>query len=68
MTKFDCAEIPISKRTHFAVEAPIMISQDDARQGPTGHRVLYVLGFGIAGAILANMLVFIYFASFYASG
>jgi hypothetical protein len=50
------------------VKAPIMISQDDARQDPMGYRVLYVLGFGLAGAILANVLVFIYFASFYASG
>jgi hypothetical protein len=45
-----------------------MISQDDARQGPSGHRMLYVLGFGLAGAILSNMLVFGYFAMFYASG
>jgi hypothetical protein len=42
------------------VEAPIIISKDDARQGPTDHKVLYVLGFGIAGAILANMTVFLY--------
>ena len=68
MTKLDCAEIHISKRGHFAAEAPSTISDDDARQGPTGHRVLYVLGFGIAGAIFANTLVFIYFLSFYASG
>jgi hypothetical protein len=67
MTGFDSAEIPISKRT-FAAEAPIMISQDEARQGPIGHQVLYVLGFGIAGAIFANALVFIYFAWLYASG
>jgi hypothetical protein len=45
-----------------------MISQDDARQRPMEHQVLYVLGFGLAGAILANMLVFIYFACLYASG
>jgi hypothetical protein len=68
MTKFDSVEIPNSKRAHFAAEAPIMISQDDARQGPMGHQVLYVLGFGIAGAIFANALVFIYFAWLYASG
>jgi hypothetical protein len=49
-------------------KAPIIISPDDARQGPTGHRMLYVLGFGLAGAISANVLVFIYFASFYAPG
>ena len=68
MTKFDFAEIHISKRAHFAVQAPTMISQDDARQEPTGYRVLYVLGFGLAGAIFADTLVFIYFVSFYASG
>ena len=45
-----------------------MISQDDARQGPSGHHMLYVIGFGLAGAILSNMLVFIYFAMFNASG
>ena len=44
-----------------------MISQDDARQDPSGHRTLYVLGFGIAGAILSNTVVFIYFALFYVS-
>jgi hypothetical protein len=41
-----------------------MISHDDSREDPAGRRTLYVLGFGIAGAILANTLVFAYFASF----
>ena len=68
MTKFDFAEIPISKRAHFPVQAPTMISEDDARQEPTGYQVLYVLGFGLAGAIFGDTLVFIYFVSFYASG
>jgi hypothetical protein len=68
MSRFDCAEMPISKRGHFAAEAPSTISDNNARQGPTGHRVLYVLGFGIAGAIFENTIVFIYFALFYASG
>ena len=45
-----------------------MISADDARQEPTGYQMLYVLGFGLAGAIFAKALVFIYFVSFYASG
>ena len=31
----------------FAEEAPIMISQDDARQGSMGHQLLYVLGSGL---------------------
>ena len=62
MTAFDIADTHTSKRARCALEAPTMISQDDARQDPSGHRMLYVLGFGIAGAILSNMLVFIYFA------
>jgi hypothetical protein len=33
-----------------------------------GHQMLYVLGLGLAGAIFANTLVFIYFAWLYASG
>jgi hypothetical protein len=68
MTKFNSAEIPISNSKPFAEQAPIMISQDDARQGSMGHQVLYVLGFGLAGAIVANALVFIYFVWLYASG
>jgi hypothetical protein len=68
MPAFDSAGTHVSKRAHCASEAPIMISQDGARQDPSGHRMLYVLGFGIAGAILSNMLVFTYFALFYASG
>jgi hypothetical protein len=68
MPAFDAADTRVSKRAHCASKAPIMISQDDARQGPMGHQVLYVLGFGIAGAIFANALVFIYFAWLYASG
>jgi hypothetical protein len=58
----------ICERRHFTTPGPIMISHDDSREDPAGRRTLYVLGFGIAGAILANTLVFAYFASFYASG
>jgi hypothetical protein len=68
MSELDSAEKHNPERAQFAVEAPIIISQDDARQGPTDHQVLYVLGFGIAGAILANMTVFLYFVSFHAAG
>jgi hypothetical protein len=68
MSELDSAEKHNTERPQFAVEAPIIISQDHARQGPTDHQVLYVLGFGIAGAILANMTVFLYFFSFHASG
>jgi hypothetical protein len=68
MPAFDSAATRVSERAHCASEAPILISEDDARQGPSGHHMLYVLGFGLAGAILSNMLVFIYFAMFYTSG
>jgi hypothetical protein len=68
MSELNSAEKHNTERAQFAVEAPIIISQDDAREGPTDHKVLYVLGFGIAGAILANMTVFLYFVSFHASG
>jgi hypothetical protein len=68
MTMLDSAEIPISKRAPFAATGRITISPDDARQGPMGRRMLYVLGFQIAGAIFTNALVFTYFALLYASG
>jgi hypothetical protein len=67
MTKSHSTKARICERAPFAMQAPI-ISHDDSQQDPAGQRTLYGLGFGIAGAILANMLVFIYFASFYASG
>jgi hypothetical protein len=44
MPAFDSADTHVSKRTHCASEAPIMISQDDARQGPSEHHMLYFLG------------------------
>jgi hypothetical protein len=68
MPAFDAADTHVSKSAHCTSKAPIMISQDDARQDLSRHRMLYVLGFGLAGAILSNMLVFVYFAMFYASG
>src|SRR5690348_9399651 len=42
-------------------------ARDDARQDPLDGRTLYVLGFGIAGGILANAIPLVYFASLYAS-
>ena len=37
--------------------APTVIPTDEARQGVTGHNVRYVLGFGIAGAVIGFVLV-----------
>jgi hypothetical protein len=42
-------------------ERPKTISTVDAREGVTGHNVRYVLGLGLAGAILALIAVGVYF-------
>ena len=57
-----------SRRVHRASEAAIVVSQADVKQDPASHRVLYVLGFGIIGAIFANAAVLGYFALLYVSG
>jgi hypothetical protein len=36
-----------------ATEKPTVISANDARQGPPGHELLYVLGFGTTETIFA---------------
>lgn len=38
----------------------ILISDDEARGGVTGHNVRYVLGFGLTGVILSFAAVWIY--------
>jgi hypothetical protein len=68
MPAFDSAETHMSRRKHSASKASILISQDGARQDFSGRRALYILGFGTAGAILANAIIFGYFALYYASG
>jgi hypothetical protein len=69
MSKFALTEKYDPALTRYTMgTGPFIISQDQARQGPLGTRVAYVLGFGIAGAVLANALAFIYFASAVASG
>ena len=40
---------------------PIVMSGDRARQGVTGHNVRYVLGFGLAGAIIALMVLYLFY-------
>jgi hypothetical protein len=67
MSKLDLTEQHARERAGFAEPVPISISRDDTRDH-ANHRMLYVLGFGIAGAIVTNALVFIYFAVVYASG
>jgi hypothetical protein len=47
--------------SHHPQDVPIVKSADDARAGVTGHGVRYVLGFGLAGAILAFVVCGVYF-------
>ena len=42
-------------------DVPILISEDDARGGVTGHHVRYVLTFGLAGIIIAFIAIGVYF-------
>jgi hypothetical protein len=67
MSKFDLTEQHARKRAGLAARAPSSTSRDDSGDH-ADHRVLYFLGFAIAGAIVTNALVFIYFAVVYASG
>jgi hypothetical protein len=40
---------------------PIIKSKVRARQGVTGHNVRYVLGFGLAGAIIALTALYLFY-------
>ena len=62
MTKLYCVKIPTR-----STKVPIAVSHCDARPDPNGWRMLYVLGFGVAGAILADGFLLVYFSSHYAS-
>jgi hypothetical protein len=42
-------------------EMPVVKSTDDARAGVTGHGVRYVLGFALGGAVLAFVVLSLYF-------
>lgn len=47
--------------THYDDTHHIVISDEDARGGTTGHHVRYVLGLGLTGIIAAFAAVAIYF-------
>jgi hypothetical protein len=42
-------------------DTPIVKSTDDARAGVTGQGVRYVLGFGLAGVVVAFFVLSVYF-------
>jgi len=50
----------------FDPDKPVIISANDARQGPSGQELLYILGFGTTGAIFALATVLTYFDLFWA--
>ncbi len=50
-------------KTHEDV--PVVLSEDNARAGVTGHNVRYVLAFGLAGSIIAFVAIGLYY--FYAN-
>ena len=55
-------EIAVSTSSDIAPAKPVVIHADDARQGETGSRMLYVLCFGVAGALVANAILLVSFA------
>jgi len=60
MCGFDFVETNVSDQSSVTPKAPI--SSDYARQGDPSQNTLYVLGFGLAGAILGNTLVLVFFS------
>ena len=42
-------------------DVPVVISGNKARGGVTGHHVRYVLAFGLAGTIIAFVVICLYF-------
>lgn len=58
------AGINASRDAGRAPEKSMVISANDARQGPRGHELLHVLGFGTTGAIFTLAAVLTYFELF----
>ena len=48
--------------SHTQKEKPEIVSTTEARSGVTGHNVRYVLAFGLAGVIIAFVLLFFAYA------
>jgi hypothetical protein len=68
MSKVHSRQKPHGEHQQPTVKLPILLARDDVRQNRNDYRTLYVLGFGIVGAVSANMSVLIYFVSFHATG
>jgi hypothetical protein len=61
MYRITLVDSALPKQLQVRSEAPIQLSSEEARQGDLAHNTLHVLGFGLAGAILANALVLAFF-------
>jgi hypothetical protein len=54
---------PVSAEPRLQSDARTVVPTQQARQGVTGHNVRYVLGIGLAAAIIAFVVLYaIYFA------
>jgi hypothetical protein len=42
-------------------DVPVILSTDEARAGVTGHHVRYVLAFGLAGSLIAFLVIGLYY-------
>jgi Hypoxia induced protein conserved region len=42
-------------------DVPLILSTDEARAGVTGHHVRYVLAFGLAGSLIAFLVIGLYY-------
>jgi hypothetical protein len=55
-------ELDMTSQNERAPDRRPVVSKVDARQGVTGHNVRYVLGFGLAGIVIAFAAIYlIYF-------
>jgi len=61
MHRVNHVDTTVSNHSRMALQVPIQICSDDARQGDMAHNTLYVLGFGLAGTILAYGLILVSF-------
>jgi hypothetical protein len=61
MYRVTLVDSTLPKQLQVKPEVPIQLSSEEARQGDLAHNTLHVLGFGLAGAILANTLVLAFF-------
>jgi hypothetical protein len=60
-------ESDVTSRSKRSITPLMIVSHDHSRPDPLDGQSLYVLGFGVTGAILVNTILLIYFLSLYAS-